>query len=107
GGVAGHFAADALRQAGFDGQVLLVGAEPERPYDRPALSKGVLQGAKEPEALYFRPEDFYRERDIDLLLGREAVGLDPAARRVTLGSGESLPYDKLLIATGANPICPR
>ncbi|MDI3340274.1 MAG: FAD/NAD(P)-binding oxidoreductase [Sphaerobacter sp.] len=106
-GVAGHFAADALRQAGFDGQVLLIGAEPVRPYDRPSLSKGFLQGQKEADALFFRPEAFYRERDIELLLGRRAVALDVAARRVALDSGESVRYDKLLIATGAGPIRPR
>lgn len=106
-GVAGHFAADALRQAGFDGQVLLIGAEPVRPYDRPALSKGILQGTKEPQAIVFQPEEFYREREIDLLLGRAAVAFDPAARRVVLDSGESVSYDRLLITTGANPIRPR
>jgi len=106
-GVAGHFAADALRQAGFDGQVLLIGAEPVRPYDRPALSKGILQGTKEPQAIIFQPEAFYREREIDLVLGRAAVEIDPAARRVVLDSGKSVSYDRLLIATGAAPIRPR
>lgn len=107
GGIASHFAADALRQAGFDGQITLIGAEPVRPYDRPSLSKSYLQGQKPAEDLFFQPAEFYREREIDLMLGREARSIDLESQRVTFDSGETLPYDKLLIATGAKPIQPR
>ena len=100
-GIAGNAAAETLRKQGFDGEVHLVGAEPYPPYDRPPLSKEFLSGAKEEEKLFFKPEDFYTEQSIDLHLGTEAIALDPTSHTVTLANGESLPYDKLLLATGS------
>ena len=101
--VGGGRAAEALRQEGFDGRIVLIGAEPERPYERPPLSKELLWGTAEEERLYLRPEAYYAEQQIELWLGVRATGLDPAARHLQLADGRSLPYDKLLIATGAAP----
>ena len=100
-GIAGNAAAETLRKHGFDGAVHLVGAEPYRPYDRPPLSKEFLSGAKEQEKLFFKPEDFYTEQSIELHLGTEATALDPTSNTVTLSNGETLRYDKLLLATGS------
>ena len=100
-GVAGNAAAETLRKQGFDGAVHLVGAEPYRPYDRPPLSKEFLSGAKEQEKLFFKPEDFYAEQSINLHLGSEATALDTSSSTVNLANGESLRYDKLLLATGS------
>ncbi len=100
-GIAGGTAAETLRKQGFDGEVHLVGAEPHRPYDRPPLSKEFLSGAKEEEKLFFKPEDFYAEQSIELHLGTEATALDPSSKTVTLANGESLRFDKLLLATGS------
>lgn len=101
--VAGGRAVETLRDRGFDGRIVLVGAEPDRPYERPPLSKGVLQGTYPVERLFLRPSAYYAEHAIELRLGTPATGLDPAARLVTLATGEQLRYDKLLIATGATP----
>jgi len=103
GGLAGAKAAETLREEGYDGRLVIVGAEPERPYERPPLSKDYLRGESEREAVYVHPEGFYAERDIELRLERSAVGLDPAAREVQLDDGERIPYARLLIATGAEP----
>ena len=100
-GIAGGTAAETLRKQGFDGEVHLVGAEPHRPYDRPPLSKEFLSGAKEESKLFFKTEDFYAEQSIELHLGTEAASLDPSSNTVTLSNGESLHYDKLLLATGS------
>ena len=100
-GIAGNAAAETLRKQGFDGAVHLVGAEPYRPYDRPPLSKEFLSGAKEEEKLFFKPEDFYAEQSIEFHLGTEATTLDPTSNTVTLSNGETLHYDKLLLATGS------
>ncbi|HET8631764.1 MAG TPA: FAD-dependent oxidoreductase [Thermomicrobiales bacterium] len=100
--MAGGRAAETLRQQGFAGRVVLVGAEPDRPYERPPLSKEYLQGERG-EDFYLRPPDYYAEHDIELLLGARATRLDPAARAVELADGRRLTYDRLLIATGATP----
>ena len=100
-GVAGGTAAETLRKQGFDAEIHLVGAEPYRPYDRPPLSKEFLSGAKEQEKLFFKPESFYSEQSIELHLGTEATAIDSSSNTVTLANGESLHYDKLLLATGS------
>ncbi|HEX8646805.1 MAG TPA: FAD-dependent oxidoreductase [Thermoleophilaceae bacterium] len=102
-GLAGAKAAETLRVEGFDGRVVLVGGERERPYERPALSKGYLRGQAEPASVYVHGEGFYAEHDVELLLGRAATGLDAAAREVELDGGERIRYDRLLLATGAEP----
>jgi 3-phenylpropionate/trans-cinnamate dioxygenase ferredoxin reductase subunit len=100
---AGARAAETLRNEGFAGKITLVGAEPERPYERPPLSKEILLGRMPEEKLYFRPAEFYADQAIDLRLGERAVHLDAPGHAVVLAGGERLPYDHLLIATGATP----
>ncbi len=100
--LAGLRAAEQLRQLGFDGELVMIGAEPHLPYDRPPLSKQVLQGTWEPdsERLQLRRGP-WEDLQLDLRLGRRATALDPAARRVALDDGTSEPWDAVLIATGA------
>lgn len=98
--LAGGRAAEALRQAGFEGRIILVGDEPYRPYNRPPLSKEFLAGDYPEEKLYLRPADFYEQQRIELRLGVRATALDVNARTVELDSGERVSFDRLLIATG-------
>jgi 3-phenylpropionate/trans-cinnamate dioxygenase ferredoxin reductase subunit len=102
-GLAGAKAAETLRDEGFDGRVVLVGAEPERPYERPPLSKEYLRGEVGREKVYVHREAFYAERDIELRLGRTAVEVDTARAVVVLDDGDRLAYDRLLLAPGAEP----
>lgn len=102
-GQAGAQAAASLRQEGFTGAVTLVGAEPEPPYQRPPLSKAYLQGALEKSRLYLKPFDFYEKQSIELRMNARAASIDRAGKSVAIDSGETLAYDKLLIATGAPP----
>lgn len=99
-GQAGYQVASALRQEGFAGRITLVGDEPGLPYQRPPLSKAYLQGKIGAPALRFRPPEFYEEHRIERLHDR-AIGIDRAAHCVHLGSGNALPYDHLVLATGA------
>jgi 3-phenylpropionate/trans-cinnamate dioxygenase ferredoxin reductase component len=101
--LSGAKAAEALRAEGFGGRLLLVGAENERPYERPPLSKAYLRGEVGRETVYVHEEGFYAEHDIDLRLGRTAVDLNTSASELTLDDGETLRYDRLLLATGAEP----
>jgi NADPH-dependent 2,4-dienoyl-CoA reductase/sulfur reductase-like enzyme len=101
--LAGLSALEALRQQGYDGELIAVGAEPTLPYDRPPLSKQVLQGTWEPEKTSLRDESQYDALGVSWHLGRRAAALDLAARAVILDDGEPLPYDGLVIATGATP----
>jgi 3-phenylpropionate/trans-cinnamate dioxygenase ferredoxin reductase subunit len=101
--LAGAKAAETLREEGFDGRLVLIGAEPERPYERPPLSKDYLRGDLVRETIYVHPEGFYAEQNIELRVGRHAVELDVGARELVLDDGEWLRYDRLLLATGAEP----
>ncbi len=101
--LAGAKAAAELRERGFDGRVVLVGAESERPYERPPLSKEYLQGKSERQKAYVHDEGFYDQQDIELRLGTAAESIDPASATVSLAGGEELPYDALLLTTGAQP----
>jgi 3-phenylpropionate/trans-cinnamate dioxygenase ferredoxin reductase subunit len=101
--LAGAKAAETLRAEGFDGRLVLVGAEEERPYERPPLSKDYLRGEVDREKVYVHPEGFYAEHDIELRLGRTAVSLNTAGAELALDDGERLGYDRLLLATGAEP----
>ena len=103
GGLAGAKAAETLRAEGFDGRVVLVGAEPSRPYERPPLSKEYLRGEAGREKVYVHDEGFYADQDIDLRPGRRATSLDPSGRELALDDGERLRFDRLLLATGAEP----
>src|SRR3954463_13059368 len=94
GGMAGAKAAETLRSEGFDGRLVLVGAEPERPYERPPLSKDYLRGEVGREKVYVHEESFYADQDIELRLGRSSVGLDASASILALDDGEQLPYDR-------------
>ncbi len=104
--VAGVSAVEALRDGGFEGDVILVGAEAHMPYDRPPLSKQLLAGAWDTEQVMLRPAARYSELDVELRLGVSATSLDVSARAINLDNGEALRYDRLLIATGANPRLP-
>ncbi len=99
-GQAGGWAAVTLRQAGFAGRIVLIGAEPWLPYERPPLSKAVLTAETEPPIAYFRDPARYAEHGIETLLGVRVVDIDAPARRVRLADGQALAYDRLLLATG-------
>ena len=103
-GAAGTVAADTLRREGYGGRITIVDADHDAPVDRPNLSKDYLAGSAPEEWVSLRPPDFYRERGIDVLLGRRASALDVATRRVTLDDGSELTFGALLLATGASPI---
>jgi 3-phenylpropionate/trans-cinnamate dioxygenase ferredoxin reductase subunit len=102
-GLAGAKAAETLREEGFDGPVVLVGEESERPYERPPFSKGYLLGSAERDSAYVHDAGWYAEHDVDLRTGVRATRIDPAERRVELDTGEQLGYRRLLLATGASP----
>jgi 3-phenylpropionate/trans-cinnamate dioxygenase ferredoxin reductase component len=101
--LAGAKAAETLREEGFDGRIVLIGNERERPYERPPLSKEYLRGEADREKVYVHAGAFYAEKDIELRLGREAVRLDAAGRELTLDDGSRVRYDRLLLTTGAAP----
>jgi NADPH-dependent 2,4-dienoyl-CoA reductase/sulfur reductase-like enzyme len=101
GGLAGAKAAEALRADGFDGEVVLFGSEPERPYERPPLSKGYLLGKEDREKAFVHSANWYDEHDVDLRSGVTVAMIDPAAHLVTFDGG-TIAYDKLLLATGAS-----
>jgi 3-phenylpropionate/trans-cinnamate dioxygenase ferredoxin reductase component len=101
--LAGAKAAETLRQEGFDGRVVLVGTEDERPYERPPLSKDYLRGEVGREKVYVHDEAFYAEHDIELLLGTSATSLDTSSNELELAGGARLRYDRLLLATGSEP----
>lgn len=102
-GHAGFETAAALRRAGFDERIVLVGEEPTLPYQRPPLSKAFLAGKASHESLWFRPREFYERHRIELLRGERAVAVDRTARTVALASGSTAMYDHLVLATGARP----
>jgi 3-phenylpropionate/trans-cinnamate dioxygenase ferredoxin reductase subunit len=101
--LAGATAAATLREEGFDGRVVLIGAEEHRPYERPPLSKDYLRGEAGRDKLYVHPDGFYADHDLELRLGSTAVELDTSGRTLTLDDGDRLGYDRLLLATGAEP----
>ncbi len=101
--LAGLRAAETLRQHAAVGSVVVVGDETHRPYDRPPLSKKLLSGEWEPDRIHLRQPEVFDELDVDWRLGSAAVGLDLGERLVELATGESIPFDSLIIATGARP----
>ncbi len=102
-GLAGAQAAETLREEGFDGKLVLIGAEPERPYERPPLTKDYLRSESPREKAYVHPEAFYGEQDIELITDTAVTALDPGRSRVTLDDGRELGYERLLLTTGAEP----
>ena len=101
--LAGAKAAEELRERGFDGACVLIGEEPERPYERPPLTKDYLRGESPREKAYVHEEGFYAQHQIELLTSATVTAIDPAASTVTLADGRELGYDRLLLATGAEP----
>ena len=101
--LAGAKAAQTLRHEGFEGRLVLVGAEHERPYERPPLSKDYLRGEAGRDRVYVHDESFYADHDIELRLGRTAIDMSSWLKEVALDDGERLRYDRLLLATGAEP----
>src|SRR5690349_15386040 len=101
--LAGAKAAETLREEGFGGSILLAGAEPERPYERPPLSKGYLLGRDDRESIFVHEAGWYAAHDVDLRLGVRAVRIDRPGRAVELSDGGRIGYDKLLLSNGASP----
>src|ERR1044072_1446072 len=96
-----HGAAE-LRKRGAEGSVLLVGREPEPPYERPPISKEYLRGDAERADAHVNPPSWYEENGVELLTGKNVMGLDPEARTAKLQGGEEVAFGQALIATGAN-----
>jgi 3-phenylpropionate/trans-cinnamate dioxygenase ferredoxin reductase subunit len=101
--LAGAKAAETLRQEGFEGRVVLIGSEPDRPYERPPLSKEYLRGEAGREKVYVHDEGFYAEHEIELRTGTTVEQIEPGHRELVLAGGERVAYDRLLLTTGAAP----
>jgi 3-phenylpropionate/trans-cinnamate dioxygenase ferredoxin reductase subunit len=101
--LAGAKAAEALREEGFEGRIVLIGAEHEQPYERPPLSKEYLRGEVPREKARVHEEGFYESHDIELRLGTTVEAIDVEAREVSIEGGERLGFDRLLLTTGAEP----
>ena len=104
GGAAGFAAAEMLRRRGFGGSIVMLSDEAAAPGDRPKLSKDYLAGSAPEDWLPLRPDAFYSESGIDLRLDTEVVGIDPKARKVSVADGKTFAYERLLLATGAEPV---
>ena len=104
GGAAGFAAAEMLRRRKYRGRIVMLSADDSPPVDRPNLSKDYLAGSAPEDWLPLRPAEFYRDNAIELRLQATVERLDAASREVTLAGGESVPFDRLLLATGAEPV---
>ena len=104
GGAAGFSAAEKLRRERYEGDLVMVSGEEVPPVDRPNLSKDYLAGKAPEEWVPLQPDSFYSENGIDLRLGTNATGIDVRARQVVLEDGTRVAYDRLLLATGAEPV---
>jgi len=102
-GLAGAGAAATLREEGFEGSIMLLGAEANRPYERPPLSKEYLQGSAGRDTIFVHPERWYTDHNVNLRLGVTATAVDTAAHEVALADGSRVGYTKLLLATGSSP----
>jgi 3-phenylpropionate/trans-cinnamate dioxygenase ferredoxin reductase subunit len=105
-GAAGESAAETLRREGYDGEILLFGADEAPPVDRPNLSKDYLAGNAPEEWMPLRPPAFFGEQKIALTLGARVESIDPAGHKLTLADGRDVAWDALLLATGAEPVRP-
>ncbi len=103
-GAAGNAAAEMIRRSGYDGPLTMIGAEPAVPYDRPNISKDYLAGTAPEEWIPLHSRKFYAEHEITLLSGVRVTRIDPLSRSLALDHGPSLGFDRLLIATGAEPV---
>jgi 3-phenylpropionate/trans-cinnamate dioxygenase ferredoxin reductase subunit len=103
GGLAGAKAAEALRDQGYEGELVLLCEEPHRPYERPPLSKDYLAGKASRDDVFVHPPQWYADHGVDLRLGAAAEAIDRTARVVRLAGGAAVGYDKLLLATGSSP----
>jgi NADPH-dependent 2,4-dienoyl-CoA reductase/sulfur reductase-like enzyme/nitrite reductase/ring-hydroxylating ferredoxin subunit len=104
GGAAGFAAAEMLRRQDYRGSIVMLSNDAAAPVDRPNLSKDYLAGSAPEDWLPLRPNDFYAEAKIDLRLKTEVTSIDTKARKIVTSSGETIPYDRLLLATGAEPV---
>ena len=104
GGAAGFAAAEMLRRQDFRGSIVMLSNEAAAPVDRPNLSKDYLAGSAPEDWLPLRPDEFYADAAIDLRLATEVASLDTKASAVVLADGKTVPYDRLLLATGAEPV---
>ncbi|HEX7920985.1 MAG TPA: FAD-dependent oxidoreductase [Bradyrhizobium sp.] len=104
GGAAGFAAADMLRRQDYRGSIVMLSGETAPPVDRPNLSKDFLAGSAPEDWLPLKPDSFYTDAAIDLRLGTVVKSIDPSRRNVVLAGGETIPYDRLLLATGAEPV---
>jgi 3-phenylpropionate/trans-cinnamate dioxygenase ferredoxin reductase component len=102
GGLAAANCGRWLREEGADGSIVLVSREPDPPYNRPPLSKGYLQGKEPREEALFRPDEWWRDQHIELMIRASVVKLDPGGRVATLSTADEIEFDKALVATGAN-----
>jgi len=102
GGLAGASCAEGLREVGFDGSVLLVGREPHPPYERPPITKDMLRGESEADDAHLHPDDWYAEKEVELLTRTSVMKLDPAGKTATLSHKQTVSFDRALLATGAN-----
>src|SRR5690606_6479793 len=104
GGAAGFAAAEMLRRQRFDGSIVIASNDTAAPVDRPNLSKDYLAGNAPEDWVYLRPDKFYSDNAIDLRLDSEVASIDTDLRSVKLSNGESIAYDRLLLATGSEPV---
>jgi 3-phenylpropionate/trans-cinnamate dioxygenase ferredoxin reductase component len=102
GGLASGNCARHLREQGADGEVLIVGREPDPPYNRPPLTKGYMRGEEPLDEVLFRPESWYAEQQVEVMTRTTVTSLDPAGRTVTLSDGQAIGFEKALLATGSN-----
>ncbi|MCW2640705.1 MAG: FAD-dependent oxidoreductase [Dactylosporangium sp.] len=102
-GLAGAKAAQTLREEGFDGSIVLIGEESDRPYERPPLSKSLLLRSAEPDSVYVHDAAWYADHDVDLRTATRATAIDRAAHCLELADGQRVTYQKLLLATGCTP----
>lgn len=106
GGAAGFAAAEGLRRQAYDGSIVMLSNDSAGPVDRPNLSKDYLAGSAPEEWMPLRPDGFYVENGIDLRLGANVIAIKAASREVILADGSAVSYDRLLLATGAEPVRP-
>jgi 3-phenylpropionate/trans-cinnamate dioxygenase ferredoxin reductase component len=101
--LAGATAATALREEGFSGRIVLIGAEPHAPYERPPLSKAYLSGSAERASVFVHPPEWYADNQVELRTSTRVTQLDPGRHEVVLDGGERVHYDRLLLTTGSVP----